>query len=436
MAEGSEVQGRQLQDALSRLEEVFVRLDAADDVRKLLAQPALTLQVAIPVRMDDGQLRVFTGWRVQYGTFRGPAKGGIRFHPGVSRDEVTTLSFWMAIKCAVAGLPFGGGKGGVQVDPRALSRAELERLSRGYMRAVADIVGPDRDIPAPDVNTNPTIMGWMADEYAAIRRQILPAAITGKPLELGGSPGRVESTGRGALQVLDLWTRRQGRTPSETTVAVQGFGNAGYQFARLAHEAGYRIVAVSDSKGGLHKPEGLAPEPIWQHKHESRKLKDMVYCEGSVLCECDGSEQIDNAALLALEVDVLVLAALEDQIDEANANDVRAALVLEIANGPVTSKADRILERRGIPVLPDVLANSGGVIVSHLEWVQNRSGDYWDEATVNQRLADRLEREASAVLDLAEKEQVSFRLAAYLHGIGRIAKAIAQRGTCRDFSAP
>lgn len=423
-----------LRDALSRLDVAFDRLDVAEDVRVRLAQPALSLQIAVPVRMDDGRLRTFTGWRVQYGTFRGPAKGGIRFHPEVTADEVTTLSFWMAIKCAVADLPFGGGKGGVCVDPRRLSRLELERLSRAYMRGIADIVGPDRDVPAPDVNTNPTVMGWMADEYATIVRSHTPAVITGKPLELGGSRGRVEATGRGALQVLELWARRKRRKPAQTTIAVQGFGNAGYHFARLAHEAGYRIVALSDSKGAIHNPEGLDPEPIWTHKHRTRKLKDMVYCEDSVVCECDGAEEIAQDALLELEVDVLVLAALQDQIDEHNADRVRAGAILEIANGPVTSHADEILEKRGIPVLPDVLANSGGVIVSHLEWIQNRSGDYWNEQEVNARLAERLEREAKAVMALADSEAVSLRTAAYLHGVGRIADALEQRGTCRDFA--
>ncbi len=424
-----------LDDALSRLKDIFDRLDVADDVRARLAQPALALQVGIPVRMDDGRLEVFTGWRVHYDTTRGPAKGGIRFHPAVNREEVMTLAFWMAIKCAVVDLPFGGGKGGVAVDPKKLSRLELERLSRGYMRAVADIVGPDRDIPAPDVNTNPTVMGWMADEYDAIMRRQQRAVITGKPLALGGSPGRVESTGRGALQVLDMWAKREGRKPADTTVAVQGFGNAGYHFARLAHERGYRVVAVSDSKGAIYDAEGLSPEPIWRHKNESRELKGMVYCEESVLCECDRTTVMSQDELLALDVDVLVLAALEDQIHADNVGDVRAALVLEIANGPVTSEADDELAKRGIPVLPDVLANTGGVIVSHLEWVQNRIGEQWDEDTVNARMAERIAREAERVMDRAAKDEVSYRTAAYLQGIGRIAEAIEQRGTASDFGS-
>ncbi|TVO59298.1 Glu/Leu/Phe/Val family dehydrogenase [Denitromonas halophila] len=429
-------QGPQLTGALSRLDEAFSHLDVADDVRARLSQPRLALQVAVPLRMDDGRLQVFTGWRVQFGTLRGPAKGGVRFHPAVCQDEVATLSFWMAIKCAVADLPFGGGKGGVRVDPKGLSRGELERLARSYMRAVADVVGPDRDILAPDVNTNPTLMGWMADEYETIQRRHAPAVITGKPLELGGSPGRIEATGRGALQVLNQWVEREGRNPSDLTVAVQGFGNAGYHFARLAHEAGYRIVAVSDSQGAIHRPEGLDPEPIWRHKHESRERKGLVYCESSASCEADGVEAISNADLLTLDVDVLVLAALEDQIDTDNAADVRADLILEIANGPVTCEAEAILEKAGIPILPDVLANAGGVIVSYYEWIQNRSGDHWDEHTVNQRLADRLTREATAVMDLALQDGVTLRCAAYRHGVGRIAAAQAQRGTCRDFSAP
>lgn len=418
-------------DARSRLEEIFTRLEVEDDVRERLLRPATALQVSVPVRMDDGRLRVFDGWRVHYNTILGPAKGGIRFHPQVNRTEVTTLAFWMTVKCAVVGLPFGGGKGGVQVDPKTLTALELERLSRGYMRAIADVVGPDRDIPAPDVNTNETVMGWMADEYDAIVRAQVPAAITGKPVELGGSRGRVAATGRGALQVLDLWAAREGRDPSELSVAVQGFGNAGYHFARLARERGYRIVAVSDSQGAIYNADGLEPGAVWEHKTRERELRGMVYCEESVLREED-VERISPEALLALDVDVLALAALEDQVHADNAGDVRADVVLEIANGPVTSDGDRVLDERGITVLPDVLVNAGGVIVSWLEWIQNRTGDYWDEETVNARLAERLGREAEAVLDLAAREGVSARTGAYLHGIGRLAAAITRRGNRQE----
>ena len=415
-------------DASSRLEEIFKRLAVDDDVRERLAQPALSLQVSVPVRMDNGELRVFTGWRVQYDTTLGPAKGGIRFHPDVDLMEVTTLSFWMAIKCAVVGLPYGGGKGGVQVDPKKLSRLELERLSRAYIRAIADVIGPDRDIPAPDVNTNPTVIGWMSDEYDAIARAKTPAVITGKPVELGGSLGRVESTGRGALQVLNIWARRMERKPEDLTIAIQGFGNAAYHFARLAKEDGYTIVALSDSKGAILNRKGLDPDRIWKEKTRNINLQELVYCDDSVTCLADEAEAIDQEALLALDVDVLVLAALEDQIHEDNVDDVRASAILEIANGPVTSKADAALAKRDVPVLPDVLANTGGVIVSYLEWIQNRTGDYWDEATVNERLRARIEQEADRVFALANEEGVSYRTAAYLQGMKRIAAGIMRRG--------
>ncbi|UTW07215.1 Glu/Leu/Phe/Val family dehydrogenase [Pseudomonas benzenivorans] len=415
------------------LERIFDRLQVADDVRQRLASAKLTAQVSIPVRMDDGALKVFQGWRVQYDDTRGPTKGGVRFHPQVSREEVTHLSFWMTIKCAVVDLPFGGAKGGVCVDPKGLSRLELERLSRGYIRAIHDLIGPDRDIPAPDVNTNATVMGWMSDEYAQIERRQVPAVITGKPLGLGGSAGRVAATGRGALQVLQLWTQRQDKSPEQLRVAVQGFGNAGYHFARLAHEAGYRIVALSDSKGAIHDEDGLNPEPIWKHKHATRELKGMVYCDESV-CEERDAERIEQQALLELDVDVLVLAALEDAIDEDNAGRIKAPLILEIANGPVTAEADQLLEDAGVVVLPDVLVNAGGVIASHLEWVQNRIGDYWPQETVEQRLDDRIGKAAEACFERAEQEQVSLRTAAYLQGVGRIAAAMSQQGTRTYFN--
>ncbi|WP_111413419.1 Glu/Leu/Phe/Val family dehydrogenase [Billgrantia lactosivorans] len=418
-------------DARSRLEQVFDAIDVHDDARERLMQPNLALQVSVPVRMDDGSLRVFPGWRVQYSDTLGPAKGGIRFHPDVSQEEVTTLSFWMAVKCAVADLPYGGGKGGVKVDPKQLSKLELERLSRGYVRAIADILGPDRDIPAPDVNTNPTVMGWMADEFDHLARGKVPAAITGKPPELGGSLGRVAATGRGALHVLDLWAAREGRRPEEATLAIQGFGNAAYHFARLARERGYRIVAVSDSKGAIHSRQGLDPDPIMAQKTHNQRLHDMVYCDDSV-CIAEDVERLERDELLTLDVDVLVLAALENQVHEGNVEQLRAAALLEIANGPVTSHADAYLEKRGVPVLPDVLANTGGVIVSYYEWVQNRSGERWAEEEVNSRLAERLERQSRLVFERADDEGISYRKAAYRQGIERIARAILLRGNCQD----
>lgn len=409
------------EDARSRLEAVFSTLAIHPDAQARLMQPSLSLQVSVPVRMDDGSLKAFPAWRVQYDTSLGPAKGGVRFHPGVNQHEVTTLSFWMAVKCAVVGLPYGGGKGGVQVDAKALSSLERERLARGYIRAIADIMGPDRDIPAPDVNTDATVMGWMIDEYEHILRAQAPAAITGKPLSLGGSPGRVEATGRGALTVLDLWAEREERKPEETTLAVQGFGNAAYHFARLASQRGYRVVAVSDSSGAIYNADGIDVDAAKKDKTQQGKLAKSQ--QGKALSGDD---------LLALEVDVLVLAALENQLHSDNVGDVKAGAVLEIANGPLTSDADAALEKRGVPVLPDVLANTGGVIVSYFEWLQNRSGEKWQEEEVNLRLKRRLSDEANRVLVRAEEERVTYRQAAYRQGIERIAEAIMARGNCQD----
>ncbi|NMT63180.1 Glu/Leu/Phe/Val dehydrogenase [Marinobacter orientalis] len=414
------------------MEDIFDRLDVDDDVRHQFKQPRRIHQAAIPVRMDDGSLQVFPGWRAQYDQSRGPCKGGIRFHPDVDADEVATLSFWMMLKCAVVNLPFGGAKGGVKVDPKSLSRLELERLSRGYIRAFYDVIGPNRDIPAPDVNTNETIMGWMADEYSEIARHKVPAIITGKPPAMGGSAGRTAATGRGALQVLEAWARRRGMQPENMTIAVQGFGNAGYHFARLAKESGYRIVALSDSKGAIHARQGLDPEPIWQHKHKNRELRGMVYCQSSVCAESD-VDHMSQDDLLALDVDVLVLAALENAITTDNVDQVRAGAILEIANGPVTADADKSLARKKVTVLPDVLANAGGVIVSYLEWIQNRTGDYWSESYINERLADQLVGQAELCFDRAEGENIDYRVAAYLQSVERIALAIASSGTQRYF---
>lgn len=409
------------EDARSRLEDVFEALNIHPDAQARLMQPSLSLQVSIPVRMDDGRLKAFPAWRVHYDTSLGPAKGGVRFHPDVNQHEVTTLSFWMAVKCAVVGLPYGGGKGGVQVDAKALSSLERERLARGYIRAIADIMGPDRDVPAPDVNTDATVMGWMIDEYEHIVRAKVPAAITGKPLPLGGSSGRVAATGRGALKVLDLWAERKELKPEETTVAVQGFGNAAYHFARLASERGYRIVAVSDSSGACYNADGLDIAAIKQAKSESGKVSKSY-----------AGKAMAGDELLALDVDVLALAALENQIHCDNVEKVKAGAILEIANGPLTRDADHFLAKREVPVLPDVLANTGGVIVSYFEWLQNRAGEKWKEAQVNERLDALLSEEAVKVLTLAEEENITYRQAAYRQGIERIAQAIMARGNCQD----
>ncbi|CAN0408816.1 unnamed protein product [Ectocarpus sp. 12 AP-2014] len=416
-----EVGAALFEDARSRLVDVFKALDIHPDAQARLMQPSLSLQVSIPVRMDDGSLKAFPAWRVQYDTSLGPAKGGVRFHPDVNQHEVTTLSFWMAVKCAVVGLPYGGGKGGVQVDAKALSSLERERLARGYIRAIADIMGPDRDIPAPDVNTDATVMGWMIDEYEHIVRAQAPAAITGKPIPLGGSPGRVAATGRGALKVLNLWAEREERKPEETTVAVQGFGNAAYHFARLASEHGYRMVAVSDSSGAIYNADGLDIE-----KAKEEKIKH------GTLANSNTGKPLKSEELLTLEVDVLALAALENQIHCDNVNEVKAGAILEIANGPLTSDADQSLAKRDVPVLPDVLVNTGGVIVSYFEWLQNRAGERWSETQVNERLEAMLDEEANRVLKCAETDNVTYRQAAYRQGIERIAEAIMARGNCHD----
>ena len=420
------------EDAQKRLTEVFQHIELTDDVEEKLTHPKLALSVSIPIRMDDGSLKVFAGYRVQFDDTRGPTKGGIRYHPDVNLDEVTSLSFWMTIKCAVMNLPFGGAKGGVIVNPKDLSRLELERLSRGYIREIADIIGPKRDIPAPDVYTNSTIMGWMADEYAQIKREQLPGVITGKPGYLNGSLGRVAATGRGALFVLLQWVKRNNLHPEEMTIAVQGFGNAGYHFARLAHKEGFKIVAIADSKGAILGNDGFDPDAVMEHKQEHKDIKTMMYCDGSV-CDIQRYKQISMEELFALDVDVLVLAALENQIHKDNAGGIRAKMVLEVANGPVTSEGDSILEEKGIQVLPDVLVNAGGVTVSHFEWVQNRAGLYWEENEVNERLKVKIDKEANAIFDLAEEKKTSLRTAAYLQGVSRIAGAITEKGTREYF---
>lgn len=416
-----------LADAKSRLDTIFQRLDVSADARQRLSHPNRLLQVSIPVRMDDGSLKVFQGWRVQYDVTRGPAKGGIRFHPRVNGDEVTALSFWMSIKCAAVDLPYGGGKGGVQCDPRELSRMELERLSRGYMRAIYDVIGPDLDIPGPDVNTNGTVMGWMEDEHTLIARRQLPGVITGKPVGLGGSEGRIEATGRGALQVLSIWAERHKKKARKLTVAVQGFGNAGYHFARSASEQGFNIVALADSACTVYSESGLDVEAV----HEGKK-------NGTLEPHCKNKKEhgktLERDAVLNLDVDILVLAALENAVDEVNAPEIKASVVLEIANGPVTSKADTVLESRGVTVIPDVLANTGGVIVSYLEWIQNRTGEYWTEEVVNKKMEERISTQADLIFALADKEDIPLRTATYMQGIRRITDAMDNRGSQQYFN--
>lgn len=419
-----------LADANQRLEKALRYVTICEDAIERLRYPKASLSVAIPVRMDDGSLRVFQGYRVRYDDSRGPTKGGVRFHPNVSIDEVQSLAFWMTFKCAVLNLPFGGAKGGITVNPKALSKFELERLSRGYVDAIADFIGPDIDIPAPDVYTNAMIMGWMMDQYSIIRRQITPGVVTGKPITMGGSLGRETATAMGAFFVINAAMAKSGRSPNETTVAIQGFGNAGGILAELLFNAGYKIVAVSDSQGGVYASKGLDIPSVRRFKESSRNIR-AIYCEGTV-CNIVDHEIITNQELLALDVDVLVPAALENQITADNADRVRAKFIFEVANGPIASAADAILEARGIQVFPDILVNAGGVTVSYFEWVQNRSGFYWTLEEVNRRLKDRMTEETEKLGSIAQELNISMRTAAYVHALNRLGEAIKAKGS-RDY---
>lgn len=417
--------------AKQRLSDVFKHIEVEEEVITRLSVPKRSIKASIPIRMDDGSLRIFTGYRVQYDDTRGPTKGGIRYHPRVNEDEVTSLSFWMTVKCAVAGLPFGGAKGGITVNPKELSQLEIERLSRGYIRAFADVIGETRDIPAPDMYTNATIMGWMADEYSIISRQQIPGIITGKPIHLNGSEGRTQATGQGALFCLNEYARRQGWDIKNTTIAIQGFGNAGYHFARLAQHEGYRVIAVSDSSGAILTPSGLNVDDVKQYKDQTSELQ-AVYCDGSD-CKIIEHEKLTNEELLELEIDVLVLAAMENQVTQENVDKIQAHTILEIANGPVSPQADEVLYAKNIQIIPDVLANAGGVTVSYFEWVQNRAGFYWEADEIRVKLAKIMQREANTIYDLAIRYETSLRTAAYIHGIERLAGAINQRGNRKLF---
>jgi glutamate dehydrogenase (NADP+) len=420
------------QDALSQLDRAAQHTEIEPEVVERLKHPISALEVSIPVRMDDGLLQLFTGYRVRHNNSRGPTKGGIRFHPGVSLDEVKALAFWMTIKCAVVGIPLGGGKGGVIVNPKELSRLELERLSRGYIEQVADFIGPRVDIPAPDVYTNAKIMGWMMDEYSKIRRQSFPGVITGKPVSMGGSLGRNDATARGGYYCLQEFAKLQQWQPQDKTVAIQGFGNAGQHIATLLHQEGYKIVAVSDSQGAIYRPEGFDVPSLIQAKKDSKKVR-AVYCSGSI-CEVVPAQQISHEALLQLEVDILIPAALEKVIDKTNANNIKAKVILELANGPITSEADQCLLDHGVLVIPDILANAGGVTVSYFEWVQNRTGYYWPLAEVHEKLQAIMTREFANVMQLREEKSVSMRTAAYILALGRLNEAIHAQGTYRYFS--
>jgi glutamate dehydrogenase (NADP+) len=414
-----------LDKALTRLDEAARHLDLDADVLEKLKYPRETTKVRLMIRMDDGSRKSFMAWRCRYDDTRGPTKGGIRFHPDSTMEEVETLAFWMTFKCAVMNLPYGGGKGAVQVDPHTLSKAELERLSRAYVQAFAKIIGPDRDIPAPDVYTNSMVMGWMADEYASIVGEATPAVITGKPIALGGSLGRDDATARGGYYLVQRLARQLGLEPG-SRVAIQGFGNAGQHIARLLRADGYRIVAVSDSKGAIHCPSGIDVERLLAAKRQGAVTS---------LAGTDGISALPADDLVSVDCELLVPAALEDMIHEGNAIGVKARVVLELANGPVTPEADEILKASNVVVLPDILANAGGVTVSYFEWVQNRQGYYWPVEDVHARLKSMMEREGDAIWALAHDKGITLRSAAYVHALSRLAGAIEAHGTQQFFAS-
>ena len=417
-------------DASKRLKKALKYVSISDDASERLKYPKVSLSVSIPVRMDDGSLKIFQGYRVRYDDTRGPAKGGVRYHPNVSLDEVQSLAFWMTFKCAVLNLPFGGGKGGITLNPKALSKLELERLSRGYIDAIADFIGPDVDILAPDVYTNSMIMGWMMDQYSVIRRQFSPAVVTGKPLTMGGSIGRDGATATGAFFVIQSILPKLDLLPQETTVAIQGFGKVGAVLAELLAKLGYKVVAVSDSQGAIYAKKGLDIPSIRQYKTSTQGIK-AVYCEGTV-CNIVEHELLTNEELLALDVDILIPAALENQITEDNVKNIKAKYIFEVANGPITSAADEILAERGILVFPDILVNAGGVTVSYFEWVQNRSGLYWTLEQVNERLKQKMVEETEQIWSVSQELGISMRTAAYVHALNRLGEALNAKGT-RDY---
>ena len=404
-------------NARTRLDAVAQKITLDPRVLSPLRECRRELTVHFPVQMDNGTVQMFTGYRVHHNVARGPAKGGIRFHPDTDLDEVRALAFWMTVKCAVVNIPFGGAKGGVVCDPSALSKRELETLTRRYTSEISVLLGPDKDIPAPDVNTNGQIMAWIMDTYSQEAGHTVPAVVTGKPLAIGGSEGRVEATGRGVVTVAREVLLADGKQLPGSTVAVQGFGNVGSVAATGFYRAGATVVAVSDVRGAIFAAKGLNILALGEHMTRT----------GSVVGFA-GSEPLDPADLLTLSVDILVPAALQNQITEANAAQIRARYVVEGANGPTTPQADAILHQNGVTVVPDVLANAGGVTVSYFEWVQGLQSFFWSEAEVNAKLEQILVRAWKEVRAAADKYQTDLRTAAYIVGVGRVVEAITARG--------
>lgn len=414
-------------DALAQLDDVLTFLDLPESVINKLKEPDQVIKGELSIAMDDGSTQSFSYFRSQHNQARGPYKGGIRFHPNVSESEVKALSMWMTWKGAVVNIPFGGGKGGIIVDPKKLSRTELERLSRAYGQAISDYIGPSNDVPAPDVNTDGQIMAWMLDAYEQKIGHLAPATFTGKPIELGGSQGRTEATGLGGFYVLEELAEKLGwHRKKDISIAIQGFGNVGYYFAQFADEEGYRVVSVSDSKGGIYVPEGLNPALTLKRKRDSGKIGGL-YCVGSV-CDVSFGDDITNEALLELPVDVLVPAALENVINKDNMEKIQAKYIIEMANGPVSPEAEAYLTKKGVVIVPDVLANAGGVTTSYFEWVQNLQGYYWEKTEVFARLNKIMVEAFNAAWALKEERKVTFREAAYIIAVERVAKAMQLRG--------
>ncbi|MBW3021398.1 Glu/Leu/Phe/Val dehydrogenase [Candidatus Woesearchaeota archaeon] len=384
------------------------------NVLEVIKEPLRVVEVNFPVVMDDGSVKVFKGYRSQHNNSRGPFKGGIRYHPDVNIDEVKALSMWMTWKCSVVGIPYGGGKGGVIVDPKKLSEKELERLSRAYIEAIKPFIGPLKDVPAPGVYTPPQIMAWMVDEYSRLEGNFTPGTITGKPLEVGGSKGRMYSTSKGGEYVTHKLAQKL-KLKKGSTVAVQGFGNVGSFYAKFLHDAGYKIVAVSDSKGAIYDPKGLDPYAV-----EETKTKSGTVCKHKGKC-------ISNEDLLELKVDILVPAALENVITKDNAGKIKAKAIVEMANGPITPEADAVLEKKKIPVVPDILANAGGVTVSYFEWVQNLMNFYWSEKEVLEKLKPLMDNAFDDVWEAAKEHKCSLRMGAYMVAVKRVADSIKLR---------
>ena len=406
---------------LTLLDDVAERLGLDAGVHAILRQPERELTVAVPVKMDDGSLHVFTGYRIQHSSARGPCKGGIRYHPSVELNEVRALAALMTWKCAVVGIPYGGAKGGVQCDPKQMSQDELCRLTRRFTAMILPILGPRRDIPAPDVNTDAQVMAWVADTACMLQNTATMEIVTGKPVSLGGSRGRKKATGRGVALVTRELLRRVGKEPAETRVAIQGYGNVGSAAAEILHHMGCTIVAVSDISGGLYHPRGLDIPEVSRHVAEHPRQVLEGY-------KAPGVEPISNQELLTSDVDVLIPAALEHQIHAGNAPHVRAGMVVEAANGPTTSEADDILNDRGVVIVPDILANAGGVVVSYFEWVQDMQCFFWEEAEVNRHLERIMVESFGRVWETSQRKRVPMRLGAYMLAVNEVANAVHTRG--------